>query len=217
MSPDMQVKLLRVLETNTLKRVGGEKAIRVDVRLVAATNRPPEKAVEDGKLREDLYYRLRVFPIIVPPLRDRPGDVDLLAEYFLEELNGDASPGKRFGADALEELRCHSWPGNVRELRNVVERAFILAGDVVSEEDVRVTTTDPARHSGSVGSDVSIDVGTSIAEAEKKLILETLDRFDGDKKRAAQILGISLKTLYNRLNSYGMGRSGPNAKAGRLR
>lgn len=207
MSADLQVKLLRVLETREIQRVGGEKTIPIDVRLVAATNRSPEEAVEDGKLREDLLYRLKVFPIQVPPLREREGDVELLATYFLNELNGDAKESKQLDAGALDELRLHTWPGNVRELRNVVERAFILADGKLTAEHFQVDRTGPPDTSGA---DVSIDVGTSIAEAEKRLIIETLERLEGDKKQAAEVLGISLKTLYNRLNSYGMGRINAN-------
>jgi DNA-binding NtrC family response regulator len=203
MPRDLQVKLLRVLENRIIQRVGGNRQIPVDVRLVAATNRSPEKAVEEGQLREDLLYRLKVFPIRVPPLRERDGDLDLLASYFLEELNADAESPKRFAPDALDLVHSHDWPGNVRELRNVVERAFILASDEITGDQVQIERSSSARLSGS---GLSIDVGISIAEAEKHLILATLDRLEGNKKRAAETLGISLKTLYNRLNSYGMGR-----------
>ncbi len=201
---DLQVKLLRVLETGTLKRVGGEKVIDVDVRVIAATNRPPERAVEQGDFREDLFYRLGVFPILVPPLRDREGDIELLATFFLSELNDNARDWKRFNAGALDVLRTHRWPGNVRELRNVVERAFILGGSKITADHVRVHAVDERPPAGS---DLFVAIGTSIAEAEKRLIVATLDQHGGDKKEAADVLGISLKTLYNRLNSYGLGRN----------
>jgi DNA-binding NtrC family response regulator len=204
MPPDLQVKLLRVLENRTIRRLGGERTIAIDVRLIAATNRRPDEAVKAGKLREDLFYRLQVFPIRVPPLRDRPEDVDLLATYFLRELNESSEGSKRLDPAALEDLRTHDWPGNVRELRYVIERAYILAGERIGPEHVQI---DPGRRRIRVAHGVGVDVGMSIADAEKLLILATLDELDGNKKKAADVLGISLKTLYNRLNAYGMGRT----------
>jgi DNA-binding NtrC family response regulator len=201
---DLQVKLLRVLERKEIYRVGGEKAIKTDVRLLAATNRSPEKAVEDGKLREDLFYRLKVFPIHVPPLRERDNDVELLAGYFLSRLNEEASESKKFEPAALDRLRTHDWPGNVREVRNVVERAFILSGDRITADVVQVES---AGEGPSAGPGLAVQVGMSIAAVEKRLILATLEDMGGNKVRAAETLGISLKTLYNRLNSYGLGRS----------
>jgi DNA-binding NtrC family response regulator len=208
MSTDLQVKLLRVLETRTIQRVGAEKPVEVDVRLIASTNRPSETLVENGALREDLFYRLNVFPIRVPPLRDRDGDVRLLAGFFLDELNEQSEESKRFDPTALDALGRHDWPGNVRELRNVVERAFILAADVVLPEHFALQSGAPAASAGGV----EIGIGTTIAEAERRLILATLEHLDGDKKRAAEALGISLKTLYNRLNTYGLGRRGKKKK-----
>jgi DNA-binding NtrC family response regulator len=204
MQIDMQVKLLRVLETRQIKRVGGEKPIDVDVRLIAATNRSPESAVKDGKLREDLFYRLRVFPIRVPGLRERERDIELLATYFLTELNGDYEQPKRFLPAALDRMQSYDWPGNVRELRNVVERAAILAGERIGPEHVQIEGSADRRRSGS---EIAVEVGSTIAEAEKQLILATLERLNENKKEAAATLGISLKTLYNRLNVYGIGRS----------
>jgi DNA-binding NtrC family response regulator len=197
---ELQVKLLRALETGTIARVGGDTPIAVDVRVIAATNRSPERAVADGKLRMDLLYRLMVFPIELPPLRDRGRDVDLLSQHFLELLNADAAVQKTLGADALIALRQHPWPGNVRELKNVVERAFIMGGEVIGADTLPFQP--PA--GATAGSDaVRVRVGTSIAELEKRLILATLDHTEGDKERAASLLGISLKTLYNRLHAYG--------------
>ena len=214
MSPELQVKLLRVLESRTIQRVGGERTIGVDVRLIAATNRKPDQAVKDGKLREDLFYRLQVFPIRVPSLRERPDDVELLATFFLGQMNEEAGESKRFDQDALDELSRRDWPGNVRELRNAVERAFILAGDRIGPEVVRDDAAAPRRGSAPAGSGsgIGVEVGMSIADAERALIVATLEALDGDKKRAAKQLGISLKTLYNRLNSYGMGRASTRAR-----
>ncbi len=210
---DMQVKLLRVLETRTVRRVGGERAIPVDIRLIAATNRSPETAVREGKLREDLYYRLKVFPIGVPPLRERENDVELLATFFLGLLNRAAQQDpKRFAADALDALAAHDWPGNVRELRNVVERAFILAADRIGAEHVQVDPLSGLRPRRSGG--LAVHVGCTVAEAERTLILATLEQLKGDKRKAAETLAISLKTLYSRLNAYGLGKSARARKAG---
>jgi DNA-binding NtrC family response regulator len=197
---ELQVKLLRVLETGLVTRVGGDKPVPVNVRVLAATNRDPEKAVEAGKFREDLYYRLQVFPIRLPPLRQRAGDVKLLAEFFLAELNREEGTEKEITDEALDRLEGWHWPGNVRELKNAMRRAFILADD---ELDPGCFPIDAAPDTGESGPAVRVKVGTSIADMEKRLILATLNELGGDKKQAAETLGVSLKTLYNRLNSYG--------------
>src|SRR5262245_43922466 len=204
MPPDLQTKLLRVLETGTVMRIGGEQPIQVNVRLVAATNRNPTDAVREGKLREDLFYRLNVFPIMLPPLRDRSRDIELLAEHFLERLNQSEGTSKTLSAEAREALRRHNWPGNVRELKNALHRAFIMAESAVGADMLgvdaldAVSTTSAARASGVD----SIAVGLPLNEVERVMILATLEQCGGDKRRAAQTLGISLKTLYNRLNQY---------------
>jgi two-component system, NtrC family, response regulator HydG len=196
MPSELQVKLLRVLETNKVTRIGGNEPIVVDVRVLAATNRRPEEAVAKGKLREDLLYRLNVFPIGLPPLRDRREDVELLAEHFLQLLNKEHDTYKAFTRPALNRLKSHNWPGNVRELKNLVHRAFILA-----EEHIGLDCL-PLGVQESGGSSLALKVGTSLGEAERRLILATLEECEGDKKKAAEVLGISLKTLYNRLNEY---------------
>ena len=195
---ELQVKLLRVLETGTVTRIGGSELIKVDVRVIAATNRKPEEAVAAGKLREDLLYRLNVFPIELPPLRDRGEDIELLAEHFLALLNKGEGTSKRWSPAALERLRQHSWPGNVRELRNVVQRAYILAEDEIGPDSLPLARGIDERPNSSL----AVRVGMSIAEAERRLILATLEGCAGDKKQAAETLKISLKTLYNRLNEY---------------
>jgi two-component system, NtrC family, response regulator AtoC len=195
---ELQVKLLRVLETGSVTRIGGSEQIRVDVRVIAATNRKPEEAVAQGKLREDLLYRLNVFPVDLPPLRDRGDDIELLAEHFLNLLNKGEGTSKRWSASAIERLRQHNWPGNVRELRNVVQRAYILAEDEIGPEALPLARGLDERPNASL----SVRVGMSIAEAERRLILATLEGCAGDKKQAAETLKISLKTLYNRLNEY---------------
>ena len=196
MPSELQVKLLRVLETGKVTRIGGNESLSSDVRVIAATNRKPEEAVQKGKLREDLLYRLNVFPIGLPPLRDRREDVDLLAEHFLALLNKEHDTNKEFTRPALNRLRSHGWPGNVRELKNLVHRAFILAEDHIGLDCL------PLGVQESAGSSLNLKVGTSLGEAERRLILATLEEAEGDKKKAAEILGISLKTLYNRLNEY---------------
>jgi DNA-binding NtrC family response regulator len=196
MPAELQVKLLRVLETSKVTRIGGNEPLTVDVRVLAATNRRPEEAVAKGKLREDLLYRLNVFPIALPPLRDRREDVELLAEHFLQLLNKDHDTEKAFTRPALNRLKSHNWPGNVRELKNLVHRAFILAEEQIGLECL------PLGVQESAGSSLALKVGTSLGEAERRLILATLEECEGDKKKAAEVLGISLKTLYNRLNEY---------------
>jgi two-component system response regulator AtoC len=202
MPPELQVRLLRVLETATLTRVGGSEPIKTDVRVLAATSLRGDEAVAAGKLREDLFYRLNVFPIALPPLRERGDDVELLAEQCLRELNASSGTAKRFTRACLERLRRHSWPGNVRELRNVVQRAFILAEEDVGVDSLPLGVTETLPASSFV-----MRVGTPVAEMERRLILATLDQCEGDKKKAADVLKISLKTLYNRLNEYKPGQA----------
>ncbi len=206
---ELQVKLLRVLETGRLQRVGGTEAVLVDVRVVAASNRDPAEAVTEGRLREDLLYRLNVFPIELPPLRERGADLALLAEAFLAALNEQEGTQKRWSDEALARLAGMPWPGNVRELRNVVERAAILSEEVIEaaalpDADEGIPASAEATGSGrdETTGPLQVRVGTSIAEMEKKLIVATLDALEGDKKMAAEALGISLKTLYNRLSVY---------------
>jgi DNA-binding NtrC family response regulator len=199
---DMQTRLLRVLETRKFYRVGANVEVSTDVRVIAATNRCPLQAVQSGQLREDLLYRLAVFPIELPPLRSRGNDVDALAEHFLYELNAQAGTQKRFTALARMTLKQHNWPGNVRELRNCVERAFIL-GDQWLELAPLIQQAGPK--AGDADNDrerLNIRVGSRILDMERSLIEATLDYFQGNKRRAADALGCSLKTLYNKLNGY---------------
>jgi DNA-binding NtrC family response regulator len=196
MPQELQVKLLRVLETGTFTRVGTTQAISTDVRLIAATNRNPETAVGEGKLREDLYHRLNVFPISMPPLRERTTDIELLAQHFLHQLNKQESASKSFAPAAIASLYVHSWPGNVRELKNYVQRAFILADDVIDADLAPTAVAAPE----SVPL-LTVRVGTTLDEVGRRLIEATLAEC-GSKRKAADMLGISLKTLYNRLAVY---------------
>lgn len=211
MPVELQVKLLRVLETGTVTRVGGEKPCPVNVRVIAATNRLPELAMRDGRLREDLWYRLNVFPISLPPLRERDGDIELLAEHFLQELNGTHGTTKRWGTAAGAVLQRYGWPGNVRELKNLVHRAYILADDEIDSACLPAEivggvppawgqpTETPPRE---LGATFAVRVGSSVAEVEQQLIQATLEACGGNKQKAADLLGVSLKTLYNRLLVY---------------
>ena len=197
---DLQAKLLRVLESGALTRVGGEAVIPVAVRLIAASNRPPQEAIQASKLREDLFYRLNVFPIVIPSLRERDGDALLLADQFLEALNRSEGTAKRLSAAARERICVHPWPGNVRQLKNELQRAFIMSREMLELDDL-ASGSHPASAPRS-GAQPPPDVGGSLDDAERQLILATLEHCGGDKKRAAEILGISLKTLYNRLHLY---------------
>jgi len=200
MPTDMQVKLLRVLESGTFLRVGGDEEVKVDVRLIAATNRDLESAVRQGSLREDLMYRLAVFPVRIPPLRERGVDIELLAQHFLQELNEKGNAQKVFSRSSLDVIRSYSWPGNVRELKNVVQRAFILATDTLNIDECisDLSSRKPTLHEGYL----NFFVGTPLADAQREIILATLKHYSGNKRLTAETLGISLKTLYNRLKEY---------------
>jgi DNA-binding NtrC family response regulator len=257
MPPDLQVKLLRVLEQSKFRRIGGRQEIEIDVRVISATNRDPFKAIEEHKLREDLYYRLNVFPIQVPPLRERLDDIPLLASYFLEMLNEKEGKGiTSFEPEVLQALQHHPWPGNVRELRNVINRAYILTsshtitvgclpdeikpydaakprprileipvgltlaeiqkraveatleyvgGDMAKADELLGAPPQSLTETTSTsdeGETIAIRVGSSIDDVEKLLITKTLERNQGNKPKTAEILGISLKTLYNKLERY---------------
>jgi DNA-binding NtrC family response regulator len=213
-----QAKLLRVLEDSRVRRLGGKAEFEVDVRVVAATNKVPEEAVRGGHLREDLYYRLNVFHVHMPPLRDRRADIPTLAEALLSVLNRKHECRvAEISAAALEALERHNWPGNVRELRNVLERAVILAGEGAIERKhlpafMLNGAVAAATANGAVTLPIAVpedpdsvhfSVGTTVEEAEKGLILCTLEHTRNNKTRAAEILGISLKTLHNKLKEYG--------------
>ena len=203
MSADMQTRLLRFLETQRFFRVGGTQEIKTDVRVIAATNRSPVQAVRDGALREDLLYRLAVFPISLAPLRERGDDVILLANHFLAELNGRQGTAKSFSGASHQTLRDYHWPGNVRELKNAIERAFILFEGELELQPMHIhtgaSTRAPAHdHEGGI----RVPIGSSLAQVERWLIEATLAHWAGNKNRAAKTLGCSLKTLYNKLAMY---------------
>ena len=200
-SAGVQVKLLRVLEERKFERVGGEETLEVDVRIVAATNRDLPKAIASGAFREDLFYRLNVVSIEVPPLRERREDIELLVAAFLKEFSEEN--GKRIegiSAPARAALLAFDWPGNVRQLRNTIESAVVLArGQVVGLDDLPSNV-----RGGTTGASVNVSVGATIADAERDLIRATLAREGGNKSRAADILGIGRKTLHRKLQEYGL-------------
>jgi DNA-binding NtrC family response regulator len=193
----MQVQLLRVLETGQYHRVGGTEQLKVNVRIIAATNRDPQQAAQAGNFRMDLLYRLAVFPIRVPPLRERRSDIAYLAQRFVDELNAQEKAGKVLGPSAIETLESYNWPGNIRELKNTITRAYILA-----DHEINIEPFDRARRLVSTElkqGHLKIPIGTSLTQAQHALIMATLDHYAGDKQQTALALGISPKTLYNRL------------------
>ena len=200
---ELQPKLLRVLEEGAARRVGGADSVAFDVRVLAATNRDPRAAIQEGRLREDLYYRLAVFQINLPPLRQRAGDIGLLAHSFVKEANrkhGCRVEG--FGEDALDTLRAYEWPGNVRELRNVVERSVIVAGNgLIQEPDLPPFLQDRDVEAAAEES-ITLPLGTSAREAEKRLILETLAHVGHNKAEAARRLELDVKTIRNKLAAW---------------
>jgi DNA-binding NtrC family response regulator len=194
----MQPHFLRVLETGKIQPVGSEKAQDVDARIVAATNRDPEQAIADKLLRQDLFFRLNVFPIAMPPLRERASDVPQLVRHFLTELATDGVE-RAFDESSLERLKAYQWPGNVRELRHVVQRALIMSDSKSAMIELPKHFDSPfTSHASGQG----LAAGRSIREVERELIERTLEHFGGDKRAAAETLGISLNTLYNRLSAY---------------
>ncbi len=200
MKSELQAKLLRVLEEGKLRRLGGSAEISVDVRVLAATNRNLEAAIRDGRFREDLYYRLNVFTIELPPLCEHSEDVPALIEHFMREIEPPAGKTVRgLDAAALEVLKGFRWPGNVRQLRNVIERALIVtSGPLIGVADLPAEL----KRGGSGNEVLEIKLGTSLDEVERDLIKRTVEFAGGNKSRAAEILGVSLKTLYNRLERY---------------
>jgi DNA-binding NtrC family response regulator len=197
-----QVKLLRVLQERKFRRLGGRVEQEVDVRVIAATNVNPTEAIRDGKLRDDLYYRLNVFSIELPPLRERKEDLSLLVQAFIDEFNArDRRQIRGVTPDATRMLQAYDWPGNVRELRNVMERATILArGEFVEAQHLPRFGAPSKPQETASPSGVTIAPGMTVDEAERRLIMATLEAAGGNKTRAAEMLGISLKTLHNKLN-----------------
>jgi transcriptional regulator with PAS, ATPase and Fis domain len=201
-----QAKLLRVLEDRKLRRLGSKVETTVDVRVLAATNKIPEEAVARGELRNDLYYRLNVFNIHMPPLREHKEDIPSLVEALLKDMNSKHGRNVKTVSDAvLTVFQNHSWQGNVRELRNTLERGVIVCeGAMIETRHLPPNFGKAAVHPSPDDSDtVRLGVGTTVEEAERRLILKTIESTNNNKTRAAEILGISLKTLHNKLKEYG--------------
>ncbi len=209
-SPVMQAKLLRVIQEREIQRVGGDKPLKVDVRILAATNRDLEKAVADGRFREDLYYRLNVVALHMPPLRERVDDIPLLAQHFLRQYSRKNRKTVRgFTPLAMDMLLKYNWPGNVRELENAVERAVILlTGDLISEKELPLSVTRPYQGAADTPGEIRGAPSTkplrSLDEIEKEAILAALEAAGGNKSEAARRLGINRKTLHKKLRSYGV-------------
>ncbi|HVQ37909.1 MAG TPA: sigma-54 dependent transcriptional regulator, partial [Pyrinomonadaceae bacterium] len=203
MPPLLQAKLLRVIEERSLRRLGSNREINIDVRLLAATNKDPDEAVAKGTLREDLLYRLNVFRIQLPSLKDRKEDLPLLAQYLVTKLAEKHSRPARFlSSAAISVLQFHAWPGNVRELRNVIERAVVIcSGEQIERHHFAPYPIDQRERLRKEDT-ITLPVGTPIEEVERLMIIRTLQKTKNNKTRAAELLGISLKTLHNKLNLY---------------
>ncbi len=201
LTPAIQAKLLRFIQEGEIYRVGGKEPIRVDIRLICATNRDIEKEVQVGHFREDLYYRINTIVATVPPLRRRKEDIPALIQYFLNS-NEQAylNRGRQMDADAIQMMTTYEWPGNIREMQNVCERMQILSeGHTIMINDI----PDHIRNPQSQDSLTEYDPTITLGELEKRYILKALSHFDGNKTQAAQALGITIKTLYNKLHEYG--------------
>ncbi len=199
----LQAKLLRVIEERAVRRLGSRKEVEVDVRLLAATNRNPQEAIADGKLRSDLLYRLNVFSIHLPSLGERKEDLPLLAQHLVTQLaEKHHRPARFLSPSALDALQFHAWPGNVRELRNVIERAVIICSGEQIERHHFAPYPIEQRERMRNEDTITLPVGTPLEEVERQMIMRTLQKTKNNKTRAAELLGISLKTLHNKLNLY---------------
>jgi two-component system NtrC family response regulator len=207
MPANMQAKLLRVLETSEFRRVGGTEYLTSDVRIVAATNRDLRATIDDGGFRPDLYYRLATVVINVPPLRERRGDVPLLAELFLDTRSFQRSKSKQLGKDALEVLSAYAWPGNIRELRNVIERAVLVSGDakMIHARDLGIDhVAGDHRQEACIHEDLTFDHEPTLEEIKQTYVSKLVTRYQGHRARIARILGMSERNTYRLLKKYGL-------------
>jgi DNA-binding NtrC family response regulator len=216
MSLSTQSKLLRVLQEQEFERVGGVSPIRVDVRIIASTNRDLARAVRQGRFREDLFFRINVLPIHVPPLRERREDVPLLTEHFLELFQARYHKRiERISEEAMDLLVNHGWPGNVRELENALQRAVLLSSDSIIREWNLPPEIQGREEKGLLdpfhfddGQSLSEKVESLVSHVEKRLIVDALDQVRGKREEAARLLNLSLKTLYNKMKKYGLLKRG---------
>jgi transcriptional regulator with PAS, ATPase and Fis domain len=204
MSPALQVKILRVLQEHEFERVGGVKSIKVDIRIIAATHRDLEKAVKQGTFREDLYYRLNVIPLVLPPLRERKTDIPLLVHYFIEKFNAEKKQRiEGISPEALQSFMAYHWPGNVRELENIVERLVILKSEgMIEQEDVpeKIVGSEWSEESPALTiPDGGMSFNTAVSEFEKELILRALNKTNWVKNRAAKLLQLKRTTLVEKM------------------
>jgi len=195
----LQAKLLRVLQERVVDRVGGIKPVDVDIRIIATTNRDMREVVSDGSFREDLYYRINVFPLNVPPLRERVVDIPLLSEYFVKKYSREEVV---FSPDALMMLEKSPWQGNIRELENIIQRALLVAGKGPILQSHLFFNERPAPHAPVDEKTFGLTVGMSVRDAERELIIKTLDKYEGNRSKAAEVLDISVRTLRNKLKEY---------------
>lgn len=211
MDPRLQAKLLRAIQEKEVDRIGSTKPVKVDVRIVATSNRDMESEIAAGNFREDLYFRLNVMNIKIPELAERPGDIDILAEYFVKKFTeANDVPSRPLSSAALKALHGHSWPGNVRELENTMHRAVLLAsGDKIEVDVIMLSDSGKLSGRGAGGSETTGDgvadglVGRTVADVERDLIIDTVQHCLGNRTHAANILGISIRTLRNKLKQYG--------------
>ena len=203
MGQQVQISLLRVLETQVIERVGSNRSIKVNVRTIAATNESPDDLIQKDKFREDLYYRLNVFTIELPPLRERKPDITYLANYYRQMFNLELSKNvSGFDSDAMDALKKYPWPGNVRELRNIILRSVLSAE---KEKSIKLSSLPKNIIKPAMGgTNITFKPGTSLSEVEKTMIIQTLKAVRGNKLKASNILGISRRSLYNKLEEYGI-------------
>jgi two-component system response regulator FlrC len=209
MAPILQAKLLRVLQEKEVDRIGSKNPVEIDVRIIATTNRDLKALVQEGNFREDLYYRLNVVCMTIPPLRKRQKDIPLLVDFFCRRYGGDsAEPGAQVNPEALERLVRYDWPGNVRELENTIQRAKTLcSGSTIQPEDLLISESHASSSNPSPdneSNELGFSAGVTMREMERQLICKTLEGTGGNRTRAAKCLGISLRTLRNKLNEFGL-------------
>ena len=205
LSYEIQLKLLRATQERRIRKIGGNKDIPVDVRIIVATNEDLSEAVKKGTFREDLYHRLNEFKIDAPPLRERPDDIKVFANHFLELANGELGKSvKSFSTDVLDLMHSYSWPGNIREMKNVIKRAVLLASDdQITTEGLPVEMVSTTHGSSKILS-TTTDLKVIAEQNERSVIVSTLEKVHYNKSKAARLLNIDRKTLYNKLKQYGI-------------